>query len=90
MRKKVLQVLVVVSVFMFVMTSAMDCFAAKAAPNNQVKAVQTALNKEGYSVAVDGKMGKQTHDALMKFQKASGLPSTGKADAATLKKLGVK
>jgi peptidoglycan hydrolase-like protein with peptidoglycan-binding domain len=90
MRKKALQVLVVVCVFMFVLTSAMDCFAAKAAPNDHVKAIQTALNKDGYRVAVDGKMGKQTHDALMKFQKASGLPATGKADAATLKKLGVK
>lgn len=90
MRKKALRVLVVVFVFMFVLSSAMDCFAAKAAPSDQVKSVQTALNKEGYNVAVDGKMGKQTHDALMKFQKANGLPASGKADAATLKKLGVK
>jgi peptidoglycan hydrolase-like protein with peptidoglycan-binding domain len=69
MRKKALQVLVVVCVFMFVLTSAMDCFAAKATPNDHVKAIQTALNKDGYNVAVDGKMGKQTHAALMKFQK---------------------
>jgi hypothetical protein len=90
MRKKALQVLVAVSAFIFLMTSAMDTFAAKTAPSSQVKAVQTALNKDGYKVAVDGKMGKQTHDALMKFQKANGLPATGKADAATVKKLGVK
>jgi peptidoglycan hydrolase-like protein with peptidoglycan-binding domain len=90
MRKKALNVLLVVTVFIFMMTSAMDCFAAKAAPSSQVKAIQTALNKDGYSLAVDGKMGKQTHDALKKFQKANGLPATGTADAATLKKLGVK
>ena len=90
MRKKALQVLVAVSVFIFLMTSAMDTFAAKTAPSSQVKAVQTALNRDGYKVAVDGKMGKQTHDALLKFQKANGLPATGKADAATVKKLGVK
>jgi len=90
MRKKALHIVVIVSVFIFVMASAMDCFAAKAAPSSQVKSVQAALNNEGYKVAVDGKMGKQTHDALMKFQKANGLPATGKADAATMKKLGVK
>ena len=90
MRKKALHVVVVVSVFIFLMASAMDSFAAKAAPSDQVKAVQTALNNEGYKLVVDGKMGKKTHDALMKFQKAKGLPATGKADDATLKKLGVK
>lgn len=90
MRNKALQVVVAVCVFTFLMVSVVPSFAAKAAPSDQVKAVQTALNNEGYKVKVDGKMGPQTHDALMKFQKAKGLPATGKADAATLKKLGVK
>jgi len=90
MRNKALQVVVAVCVFTFLTVSAMPTFAAKAASSEQVKAVQTALNNDGYKVAVDGKMGKQTHDALMKFQRANGLPATGKADAATLKKLGVK
>lgn len=90
MRKRALHVVAIASVFVFLMASAMDCFAAKAAPDSQVKAVQTALNKEGYRVKVDGKMGPQTEAALMKFQKVKGLPVTGKADAATMKKLGVK
>ena len=91
MRKRALHVVAIASVFFFLMASAMDCFAAKAAaPDSQVKAVQTALNKEGYRVKVDGKMGPQTETAIMKFQKANGLPATGKADSATLKKLGVK
>jgi peptidoglycan hydrolase-like protein with peptidoglycan-binding domain len=90
MRNKILHAVVAVCTFMFLMTSGMDAFAAKTAPSSQVKAIQTALNKDGYKVAVDGKMGKQTHAALMKFQKANGLPATGKADAATMKKLGVK
>lgn len=90
MRKKALQVLTIVSVLVFFMSLTVDGLAAKTAPNNQVKAVQTALNKEGYKLEVDGKMGKQTRDALMKFQKAHGLPATGKADDATRKKLGVK
>lgn len=90
MRNKALQVVVAVCVFTFLMASALPSFAAKAASSDHVKAVQTALNKEGYRVRVDGKMGPQTETALMKFQKANGLPTTGKADAATLKKLGVK
>ena len=90
MKKTVLQVLTIVAVAVFLMSLTVDGFAAKAAPNKQVKAVQTALNKEGYKVAVDGKMGKQTRAALTKFQKAQGLPATGKTDDATLKKLGVK
>lgn len=90
MKKKALQVLTIVAVFAFLMSVSAECFAAKAAPNNQVKAVQTALNKEGYKLEVDGMMGKQTRAAIVKFQKAHGLPATGKADDATLKKLGVK
>ena len=90
MRNKALQVVVAVCVFTFLTVSVIPSFAAKAVPSDQVKAVQTSLNNEGYKLVVDGKMGKKTHDALMKFQKAKGLPATGKADDATLKKLGVK
>jgi peptidoglycan hydrolase-like protein with peptidoglycan-binding domain len=90
MSNKALKVAVAVFVLVFLVVAAAPSFAAKAAPSSQVKAVQTALNREGYKVAVDGKMGKQTHSALMKYQKANGLHATGKADAPTLKKLGVK
>ena len=90
MRKKVLPIVAVFSVFIFLMGTATVSFAAKAASSDQVKAIQTALNNEGYKLVVDGKMGKKTHAALMKFQKSKGLPATGKADEATLKKLGVK
>jgi peptidoglycan hydrolase-like protein with peptidoglycan-binding domain len=83
-------VVVAFCVFPFLTVSALPSFAAKAVPDNQVKAVQTALNKEGQRLKVDGKMGPQTETAIMKFQKAKGLPATGKGDAATLKKLGVK
>jgi peptidoglycan hydrolase-like protein with peptidoglycan-binding domain len=90
MSNKALKVAVAVFVLVFAVVAAAPSFAAKSASSEQVKAVQTAPNKEGYKLAVDGKMGKQTHSALMKYQKASGFPATGKADAATLKKLGVK
>jgi peptidoglycan hydrolase-like protein with peptidoglycan-binding domain len=89
MKERALQVLSIVCACAILLASTADCFAAKAAPNNQVKAVQTALKNEGYKVEVDGKMGKNTRAALMQFQKAKKLPTTGKADKATLKKLGI-
>ena len=88
MRNRGLQVLVALFVFVFVVASVIPSFAAES--SSKVKAIQSALNKEGYKVAVDGKMGKQTHDALRMYQKANNLAVTGKADAPTTKKLGVK
>jgi peptidoglycan hydrolase-like protein with peptidoglycan-binding domain len=64
--------------------------AAKAVPSDVAKAVQEALNKEGYKLRVDGLMGKHTRTALKRYQKKNGLKVTGKADKATLAKLGVK
>lgn len=90
MKEKRAPVLAIVCVGLVLLASTTDCLAAKAAPNNQVKAVQTALNKEGYKLEVDGQLGKNTRTALVKFQKANKLPATGKADGATLKKLGIK
>ncbi len=63
--------------------------ATKAVANEQVKAIQEALNKQGASLKVDGVLGAKTRAALKKFQKDSGLKVTGKADQATLEKLGV-
>ena len=54
-----------------------------------VNAVQTALNNNGASLKVDGKMGKGTRAALKNYQKANGLPQTGRVDDATKSKLGV-
>ena len=54
-----------------------------------VKAVQEALNKNGASLKIDGKMGPGTRAALKKYQSANGLKATGRVDAATKTKLGV-
>jgi len=48
-----------------------------------VKAAQTALNKQGANLAVDGRMGPKTRDALKSFQTAHGLKATGKLDHPT-------
>jgi len=49
----------------------------------QVKAAQTALNKQGANLTVDGHMGPKTRDALKSFQTAHGLKATGKLDHPT-------
>jgi peptidoglycan hydrolase-like protein with peptidoglycan-binding domain len=64
--------------------------AKKAVPSDLVKAVQEALNKQGYKLKVDGLMGKHTQNALKSYQKKNGLKVTGKTDKATLAKLNVK
>ena len=58
--------------------------------STHVKAIQEALNHEGAKLAVDGRMGKNTRDALKSFQTAHGLKATGHADAKTLEALGLK
>ena len=63
--------------------------ASKKAGSESVKAVQTALNKNGASLKVDGMMGPGTRAALKKYQSANGLKATGRIDDATKTKLGV-
>ena len=49
-----------------------------------VKQIQTALKNAGYySGAADGKMGKQTREAIRDFQRAKGLHIDGKAGKLT-------
>jgi peptidoglycan hydrolase-like protein with peptidoglycan-binding domain len=71
-------------------TAAHAMKAHKAAASEEVKAIQEALNKQGANLKVDGIAGKKTRAALATFQKANGLKATGKADPATLAKLGIK
>ncbi len=55
----------------------------------QIREIQTALVGQGAALVVNGKMGKDTTQALMSFQKENQLPVTGKPTAETLAKLGV-
>lgn len=55
----------------------------------QIREVQNALVEQGAAIVVNGKLGKDTIDALSAFQKKNDLPVTGKIDTATLDKLGV-
>ena len=49
----------------------------------EVKTVQAALNKRGSSLAVDGRLGAKTREALKAFQTKNGLTPTGRLDKAT-------
>lgn len=57
--------------------------------SSQVKQIQSALDQKGEHVTVDGKWGKQTAQAVRKFQKQNGLRATGHVDQKTMEKLGV-
>jgi peptidoglycan hydrolase-like protein with peptidoglycan-binding domain len=63
--------------------------SSTSASSDSVKSVQTALNKNGAALKVDGKMGPSTRAALKKYQSANGLKATGRVDDATKTKLGV-
>src|SRR5581483_9258583 len=52
--------------------------------------IQQKLNDQGYNVGKpDGKLGPSTQKGISDFQKAKGLPQTGKPDQQTMNALGV-
>lgn len=62
----------------------------KSMPASEIKAVQTALSKQGfYKGKVDGMVGKMTTNAVKAFQKKKGLKVDGLIGPKTLKALGV-
>jgi peptidoglycan hydrolase-like protein with peptidoglycan-binding domain len=54
-----------------------------AKPNTNVKNVQAALTKAGYTVTQDGQFGPETEAAVKRLQSAHNLPATGTMDNAT-------
>ena len=62
-----------------------------AAGSGRVRAVQEALKTKGFDPGpIDGVKGPQTTQAVKDFQRAENLEVTGRADSATLNKLGVE
>lgn len=60
----------------------------QAAPLIDAIAVQSALDREGFSPGlIDGKIGRKTQLALRTFQEFRGLPTSGECDAATTQAL---
>ena len=56
---------------------------------SKIISIQKALNKQGFKLKVNGIAGPKTRAAIKSFQKQKGLKVTGKADKATLAKLGL-
>ena len=59
------------------------------AADGTVRSAQTALNDQGYNVAVDGQFGPNTQSAVRRFQADRGIAQTGTLDSSTLSALGV-
>ncbi|MFA6350663.1 MAG: peptidoglycan-binding protein [Candidatus Omnitrophota bacterium] len=56
--------------------------------NPKIEEIQSILKSEGYeSGNTDGRMGKETRDAIKGFQESIGLKSTGYVDKSTLTQL---
>ena len=56
----------------------------------EVRRLQQALNREGYSLDVDGGFGKKTLAALMDYQRRVGMTPDGVAGRKTWASLGVQ
>jgi peptidoglycan hydrolase-like protein with peptidoglycan-binding domain len=57
-------------------------------PADTYRRVQVALNQAGYGpIPVDGRQGKDTADAIRRFELDYGLPITGQPDDAVIKRL---
>lgn len=71
--------------------SAAPAAPADSAPDAEtVSRVQSALNKQGFDLAVDGIIGPDTEAALRDFQQRRNLPPSGRPNARTLRQLGLR
>lgn len=63
---------------------------AVGAEGRRVAGLQAALRRRGYRLAVDGAFGPRTRRAVARFQREQGLPASGAADPALLRRLDVR
>ncbi|MEG0492946.1 MAG: spore cortex-lytic enzyme [Clostridia bacterium] len=68
-----------------------DAVIAWGSKGDQVRLIQQKLKQYGYTTAAaDGTFGKQTYDAVVKFQRKNGLNADGVVGATTAAALGVQ
>ena len=61
------------------------------ASTEQVRQIQETLKAQGQDPGpIDGVMGARTQAALRSYQSSNNLTATGRADAQTMEKLGVR
>lgn len=64
---------------------------ASAQGDPQIRQAQERLNTAGFDPGpLDGRLGRQTTEALRQYQAAHGMPQTGSLDKATLEALGME
>jgi len=63
--------------------------SATSGGGGNVRELQRALNNRGANIAVDGRMGPQTRNALMDFQRQNNIEASGRVDQRTASALGV-
>lgn len=67
-----------------------DVLSKEGSRGEEVRQIQTKLSNWGYNPGkVDGIYGKQTREAVIRFQKKNGLTADGIAGPATLKAMGI-
>ena len=67
-----------------------DALSKEGSRGEEVRQIQTKLSNWGYNPGkVDGIYGKQTKEAVIRFQKKNGLTADGIAGPATLKAMGI-
>ena len=67
-----------------------DTMSSMSPADVTVKDAQAALEQQGYNPgSIDGQMGPNTRNALVRFQQDKGLTPSGNLDGATLSALGV-
>lgn len=89
--------ILLVAVTLTVLVPYQHAFAQQATPpataalsEATIRALQEALGKQGFTVAINGVLNDETRAEIRKYQSAHHLPVTGEPDKATLDKLGVR
>lgn len=87
---KMLKLFIVMVVFICIMCISVSALSKMGSVGNEVSEIQSRLKKWGYYEGkVDGIFGKETRNAVIKFQKNNGLDADGIVGAKTLAAMGI-
>lgn len=87
---KMLKLFIVMVVFICIMCISVSALSKMGSVGNEVSEIQSRLKEWGYYEGkVDGIFGKETRNAVIKFQKNNGLDADGIVGAKTLAAMGI-